>query len=190
MAERDDDQLGDRYRALGREEPPAELDASILAASRRAVQSRPGRRRWLLPASIAAVIVLSVSVTLQLQHERADLAGQINAPAEAGKAAAPAAPPPALAPAPAPATAPAAADSAMRAPLLERRQEQSPAAAAQPGRMSRQSAEASPEQWLARIAELRREGRHDEAERQLADFRRRFPDYRIPQTMRDKVEPR
>ena len=175
MAERDDEQLGERYRALGREEPPAEIDASILAASRRAAQSR--RRRWVLPLSIAAVIVLSVSVTLQLQHERADLAGRIEAPAEAGKAAAPA--------------APAAADNVMRPPALERKMEESPAApAAQPERRLRQSAEASPEQWLARIAELRRQGRDDEAERQLAEFRRRFPDYRIPQAMRDKVEPR
>jgi len=185
MAEPDNDQLGSRYRALGREEPPAELDASILAASRGAARSRSSRRRWVLPASIAAVIVLSVSVTLQVRHERADLAGQINAPAEAGKAAVPTAP---AALAPTPASEPAAADSALRAPLLERKLEQSPAAAAQPGRLSRQSAEASPEQWLTRIAELRREGRDDEAERQLADFQRRFPDYRIPQAMRDKIE--
>ena len=44
MAEREDEKLAERYRALGREEPPAELDASILAASRRAaaVLGRPG----------------------------------------------------------------------------------------------------------------------------------------------------
>jgi len=181
MAELDDDQLGERYRALGRDEPPHELDAGILAASRRAVRSRPGWRRWYLPLSIAAVLVLSVGVTLQLQHEGADLAGQVRAPAEAGKA-------PAAAPA-----APSAADNVMRVPAPELRlekQKSSQEATAQPGRSSRESAEDSPERLLARIAELRREGHDAEADRRLAEFRRRFPDYRIPQALRDEVERR
>ena len=79
----------------------------------------------------------------------------------------------------------------MRAPALERKLQEAPAgAAAQAGRLSRQSDEASPERWLARIAELRHAGRDDEADRQLAEFRRRFPDYRVPEAMRRKIEPR
>jgi hypothetical protein len=35
-----------------------------------------------------------------------------------------------------------------------------------------------PEKWLARIQELRREGRAAEAEELLAEFKRRFPAYR------------
>lgn len=35
----------------------------------------------------------------------------------------------------------------------------------------------SPEPWLAHIEELRREGRYDEAEQSLADFRQAFPRY-------------
>ncbi|MDG4554988.1 MAG: hypothetical protein P9E24_12225 [Candidatus Competibacter sp.] len=35
----------------------------------------------------------------------------------------------------------------------------------------------SPEEWLAAIAELRRQGRATEAEASLAEFRRRYPDY-------------
>ena len=182
MAEPEDDKVAEHYRAVGREEPPPELDARILDAARRAATSRPRRRRWVLPASIAAVIVLSVSVALQVQRERSDMADQLGAPAEAGKAAAPAAPAPA---------APSASDNLMRAPALERRLEQAPVRpAAKAGRPSRQAEEASPEQWLAQIAALRREGRGDEADRQLAEFHRRFPGYRIPQAMQKEIEPR
>ncbi|HZO04210.1 MAG TPA: hypothetical protein VFB93_23740, partial [Burkholderiales bacterium] len=51
-------------------------------------------------------------------------------------------------------------------------------------------ADRSPEQWLQGIAELRAQGRHDEADRELAEFRKRYPDYRIPETMLEKVEKR
>ena len=46
----------------------------------------------------------------------------------------------------------------------------------------------SPERELERIAELRSQGRHDEADKALAEFRKRYPDYQIPQAMREKVE--
>ena len=49
-------------------------------------------------------------------------------------------------------------------------------------------ADRSPEQWLQGIAELRAQGRHDEADRELAEFRKRHPEYQISQTMREKVE--
>jgi hypothetical protein len=38
----------------------------------------------------------------------------------------------------------------------------------------------SPAQWLKRIVELRREGKTKEAEEELARFRKRYPDYRLP----------
>jgi hypothetical protein len=181
MAERDDDLIAKRYRALGREEPPRELDARILAASRRATRSHSRPRRWALPLSIAALVVLSVSVTLQMQHERPELAEQSSAPAQASKSVAP---PPA-------APAPLAADKVMRAPAPERRLEKSAAGAMAPqARPSLESSGEAPERWLARIAELRRDGRDDEADRQLAEFRRRYPGYRIPEAMRAKVERR
>lgn len=175
MAEADDDKVRERYRALGREEPPAELDARILEASRRAA-GRPGRRRWVLPVSIAAVIVLSVSVALEVERERSDLAQQPGGPAESGNAASP---------------APAAPAKLMQAPIPERKLEKAPArSSARSARPSGQSIESSPEQWLARIAELRRAGRNDEADKQFTEFRRRFPDYRIPPAMQKEVEPR
>ncbi len=183
MAERDDDdRIAARYRALGREEPPRELDARILAASRRATRSHSRPRRWALPLSIAALVVLSVSVTLQMQHERPELAEQASAPAQAGKSVAP--------PLPA-APAPSAADKVMRAPAPERRLEKSAAGAMAPqAHPSLESSGEPPERWLARIAELRRDGRDEEADRQLAEFRRRYPGYRIPEAMRAKVEKR
>jgi hypothetical protein len=48
----------------------------------------------------------------------------------------------------------------------------------------------SPEQWLQGIADLRKQGRHDEADRSLAEFRKRHPGYQIPEAMLEKVEKR
>ena len=48
----------------------------------------------------------------------------------------------------------------------------------------------SPERMLERIAGLRREGRQKEADDLYAEFRKRFPDYRIPEAMREQVLPR
>jgi hypothetical protein len=48
----------------------------------------------------------------------------------------------------------------------------------------------SPERMLERIAALRREGRQKEADDLYAEFRKRFPDYRIPDAIREQVLPR
>jgi hypothetical protein len=42
----------------------------------------------------------------------------------------------------------------------------------------------TPEAWLARIAELRKQGRKREADESLAEFRKRYPAYRIPEPLR------
>ena len=57
-------------------------------------------------------------------------------------------------------------------------------------RLASAAAAASPEQWLQGIADLRRQGRHEEADRQLAEFRKRYPDYRIPDAIRGPMEKR
>lgn len=62
------------YREAAREEPPADLDAAILAAARRAVGAGPRSlasklRRWHVPISIAAVVVVSVSLVILVQEE-------------------------------------------------------------------------------------------------------------------------
>jgi hypothetical protein len=51
-------------------------------------------------------------------------------------------------------------------------------------------AHASPEQWLQGIADLRRQGRHEEADKALAEFRRAYPDYSLSDEIRAKVERR
>jgi len=42
-----------------------------------------------------------------------------------------------------------------------------------------------PEHWLANIRQMLRDGRRDEAVRSLAEFRKRYPDYNLPDDLRD-----
>lgn len=50
-------------------------------------------------------------------------------------------------------------------------------------------ADLSPEKWLEYIEELRKRGRLDEAKSSLAEFRKRYPDYRLPDRLRDWALP-
>jgi TolA-binding protein len=50
------------------------------------------------------------------------------------------------------------------------------------------ASEDSPERWLERIVQLRREGKQDEADKALAEFRKRYPGYAIPQATLERVE--
>ncbi|MBI3546092.1 MAG: hypothetical protein HY081_05805 [Gammaproteobacteria bacterium] len=63
------------YRATGKDEPPASLDAKILAQAQRAVTKPkahgPFAGRWALPLSTAAMVVLSVGVVLLLNERGA-----------------------------------------------------------------------------------------------------------------------
>ena len=72
-AERDP-RLDRFYREAAREAPPARLDAPILAAARREVGARPRSltstlRRWHIPVSIAAVVIVSVSLVILVREE-------------------------------------------------------------------------------------------------------------------------
>ncbi|HKQ28849.1 MAG TPA: hypothetical protein VJT77_09635 [Burkholderiales bacterium] len=233
MADERDSKVSRRYRELGSEEPPRELDESILRAARRAndgshapLVTPAGRHRWYYVFGAAAIMVLAVAVTVQIERQRPDPEFGAAAPvpqphADDSAFKAPSTP---AAPAPkhetppkgaardaAPQTAPQARspvpenktaeaqkpearlESAPRpapaAPAESRADEtaigaasssQAPAPAAR-ARMAEQGAE-SPERWLERIVQLRKEGRHDEAEKQLAEFRKRYPDYKVPET--------
>jgi hypothetical protein len=69
-----DARLDRLYREAALEEPPARLDAAIRAAARREVGARPralawGLRSWRIPVSIAAVVVLSVSLVTLVSEE-------------------------------------------------------------------------------------------------------------------------
>ena len=206
----EDKKISERYRELGAEEPPRHVDEAILAASRRAVHVRPaplvpptGRRRWYFPVAAAAIIMLSVAVTWHMQvDEGPDPNGYIaSAPAPAEQhAAQPMAEqkqklerqaPFAASPSPAPQVAPQAAPPVAASRMEERARESAPAAGARApeaaradralGKIGEQATE-PPEKWLERIAALRKEGKHEEADKALEEFRKRYPDYRIPES--------
>ncbi len=269
-----DPQLAALYRAGADAKPPAHLDDAIRAAARREVAAGPRRagiRRWTVPVSLAAILVLSVSVVTMMREQGADRPdSMIQPPAQApatsmqreivkkeiaeppaavAQEAAPkprsAIPPPVEAPAaalaqaeaPTPAPAPAlsgrpaegersvtefrakamaaesnrtdAAAVARReyaAPQPQLRSAPAPMAdaasgaavsAAKPaapvGTLSAAPARSAlwqdlvkepPEKWLQRIAELRRASQTADADALVAEFRRRFPDARLPEDLR------
>lgn len=252
MTDERDPRVSAAYRDLGAEEPPRALDEAILSAARK--QTRPWTQRYAVPLGLAAVLVLSVTVTLRMQHERPGIESPVEAakqpmaaapaqeaplrlkPEQQIKAAAPPArqraakseaqdaPQPfaetggnmrreqapaatASAPAPAPAAAGSVASRADAGRAVESsvtgsfarqaeertsRDAEAAARAPQVGplrALTKSSAEA-PEPELERIAQLRREDKHDEADKALAEFRRRFPDYRMSDAMRERVERR
>jgi hypothetical protein len=85
------------YREGGREAPPPALDAAILAEAKRAVQkpapTKPFHRRWAVPLSTAAVVVVAVSTVLLMTKEGAlNHRTELEAPNEYTMA--PASPPP------------------------------------------------------------------------------------------------
>lgn len=228
MTEERDAKLQAAYRALGAEEPPRALDEAILAAARR--PHRGWAQRWSVPLSLAAVVVLSVVVTLRIQHEQPApvqekvlVAKTPAAPAATPTPPAPAAPvqtrkeaaaakpvpPPPAAPQPFPsamqdkaaeqaggAAAPASGVASVERSLSRRdaevaRMPESRSAPAAARLMAAKPAlPETPEQELERIAKLRADGRHDEADKALAEFRRRLPDYSIPAAVLERVERR
>jgi hypothetical protein len=180
MAETErDEKVSAGYRALGSEEPPRALDDAILAASRRSPA------RWRVPLSIAAVLVLAVGVTLRMLPQKPDAESVALAPQVIET------PRPASAPPSQPKDQPRLAASAMsenRARAEAAAPAAAPAAAASARRdeVGLRTAKSSldPETWLKRIAELRKEGRQREADESLAEFRKRYPDFKIPETAR------
>lgn len=264
-----DPQLAALYRAGINAEPPAHLDDAIRAAARREVAAGPrrsGSRRWAVPVSLAAVLVLSVSVVTMMREQGADRPeSMIQPPAQAPAAAMqseivkkeiaeppaavaqdaapkrrsampPPAAPPAQTEAPAPASAPAlsglAAEGARSvaeprakamaaesnrteeaagarreyaAPQPMLRSAPAPMAdaasvagvsAAKPaatagalsasprGALWQDLVREPPEKWLQRIAELRRGGQSADADALALEFRRRFPEARLPEDLR------
>jgi outer membrane biosynthesis protein TonB len=209
----DDPKVSRKYRELGAEEPPRALDDAILAAASR--QARPWTRRWAIPLSLAAVVMLSVTVTLRLQHEQPGIESPM--PQVKAKEPVPATPAPVAEAQPRPKVEVQQKKSVARKepePFANAMQDKvaadkpsTVAAAAAPApaaaqmsalRRDARAAEfntagalaATPERELERIAELRKQGLHDEADKALAEFRKRYPDYTIPEAMRLRVERR
>jgi hypothetical protein len=71
-----DPQLSADYRAAADEMPPTALDDRIRAAARREAGAGPRRQSrwsaWQVPVSLAAVVVLSVTVVLMMRDEGVD----------------------------------------------------------------------------------------------------------------------
>jgi hypothetical protein len=70
----EDAQISSLYQKASAEQPPAHLDAAILAAAKREVHAKPRSlspfsTKWTLPFSLAAVVVLSVSIITLVQKE-------------------------------------------------------------------------------------------------------------------------
>ncbi len=186
--------------------PDAATDRYVLAraraalvAARRATPTRrpPGQRpRWTVPLALAATLVLSFALLLQLDGGRDVGAPTVSTQAEsaagvtarsvpaAGVASAveslpgaePSAPPAAAAPAMAAARASSqAADetaAAASAPAMLGAPAASRPAAAQTDRTR--------EEWLARIERLQAAGDVDGARRELAAFREQYPQFALP----------
>jgi len=122
--------------------------------------------------------------TLKLRAERA-------ATSPATEPAASAAPPPAREEAAAAqaelssASPPAQAASSGTAAESTRAAPAAKAAHTTPLRSKDPNANLYPEHWLANIRTMLRENRHDEALRSLAEFRKMYPDYHLPDDLRD-----
>lgn len=99
------------------------------------------------------------------------------------------APMPAAPPASAALEAPAAA-AAAPAPAARMKREAFSAGAPAGFAADAQVSVDEPTRELEAIARLRAEGRHDEADKALEEFRRKRPDYRIPEAMWERVKPR
>lgn len=206
-----DEQVSQAYQSLGKETTPTALDEHILAAARREVNSRPQQtsfsRRWAVPVSVAAVIVLSVS--LFTMH-------QVPTPMETAPATidSPAAPPMEEQEArsdsvetkqetlmkqrsmakPTKSDAPQAEhlndkDSAVSgaimleaAPALEKEQ----AITSAPARISDNAVPI--EQQLATIQQLLKEGKREEALSALKAFQERHPDYPLSNDLKKLLE--
>ena len=49
--------------------------------------------------------------------------------------------------------------------------------------------ELPPEKWLERIADLRKQGRLEEAKVSFTAFRKRYPEYPLPELLKDWANP-
>ena len=231
------------YRAGSTEEPAAHVDAAILAAARREVALSRFARSWHLPASLAAVLVIGVSLALMTNDIEDSLppADTAAGTAEQARQAAPAqtmkrkfesraetrpgveresrpsrdrsaridrdadsqnsvvgktnstdTPASVAAAVPGPAlkqfegAAPPEAMAERKDGQADAVQEKSAAAGLRKeAAPSSATAANAPEEWLKRIGELLRDGKTSEAREQLAGFRKRYPDYRLPEALRE-----
>jgi hypothetical protein len=85
-------EVSERYRAGAEDEPSARLDAAVLAAARREVEQPRQRRIWHVPAAIAAMLVIGVSLVLIVRDNEPPLPSLDRPAADEAKLAKPAPP--------------------------------------------------------------------------------------------------
>jgi len=245
-------EVSERYRAGAQDEPSARTDAAVLAAARGAVEQPRQRRNWPIAVSIAAMLVIGVSLVVLVRDNEPPLpsldrpaAGEAklakSAPeqlaikaqpkaradsrredrpsrersarparepvardeavatqenAASGTLAAPASAP--AAPVVAGPAAPAEQEQSRIAEsgdVFSREKAKAPAGAATESRpsvkaLAKQDAAAAaapaarPQDWLANIDDLLRDGKEAEARRQLVGFRKQYPDYPLPERLK------
>lgn len=172
---RGDSPLSRVYRETGREEPPARLDAAILAQAQGGPAAhRGGKPRWLMPLSLAATLVLAVGVVLFMVREGAgplppEELMPVKAPETKAPAPGPAAP---VVIEKSPVVTPKATVTPKEVPTVTPKEAPrfEPREVVIPPKKP-------PEAWLAEIEALRKVGRHAEADAELAKFRQRYPDF-------------
>jgi hypothetical protein len=114
-----------------------------------------------------------------------------SAPAQLSQAQ-PTPPPPVAQPAPKPAASPEAKPAFAPPPSVQpmaksESRENAPVAAADSLSKLERSADLAPDKWLERIEALRKQGKLEEARTSLAEFRKRYPDYRLPDDLRNGI---
>jgi hypothetical protein len=191
-------------------EPPKDLDAIVLDKARRAIHAPPPMRlyrapRWALPVALAATILLSFSVVLNIslttrpsgQHALTDqtsrASGALMERQQPASAPAPAMPP-ALENSPPVSAGKKAPEAFVPAPEPAReaaRAMQAPSARAHADAAISPKATPDPATWLRRIEALRAQGRTAEADAELRRFHQAFPDYpqsKVPPALRDPAK--
>jgi hypothetical protein len=167
------EQVGKLERSAPRQAAPRRSQER--AAPAEAAAGAPAEAAARAPAEAAAGARAS---GLAKSNAEPTPAAEAHARAEARAAAQPQAPAPAL-----------AADSVRdraAAGAVERAGGRAPIAAAAAPRAlaSAKLAEpTTPEAWLERITELKKQGREREAQESLAEFKKRYPDYKIPEAL-------
>ncbi len=173
---RGDSPLSRVYRETGREEPPAHLDAAILAQAKAAVGTHRRKPRWFMPLSLAATVVLSVGVVLLMSREGVTpVPMETPSPTPDVPVSKPAAP---MVPAvieKAPVVTPKTTVVPKETPVVMPKE--TPRFEPRVFTPKEMPAAKTPEQWLVEIEALRKAGKHAEADAELAKFRQRYPDY-------------
>ena len=88
-----DSEISSLYHEADAEQPPAALDAAILAAARKATGSRPhpstspfSGNNWILPSSVAALLVITVGLVHLMEEQTAPLPSAFEGPTSNGAA--------------------------------------------------------------------------------------------------------